>query len=102
MPRLWGADAGRTPFRSFVFNASIQTKEDAAAGAHLIWPVIEAKHWREALFQLCWTQHGGSGLHCSITEALDLDISERDWMLERIEEQRKKEAAELRKAARKR
>ena len=68
----------------------------------MIWPLLKKEHWREALFQLCWTQHGGSGLHCSITEALDLDISERDWMLERIEEQRKKEAAELRKAARKR
>lgn len=52
------------------------------------------------MFTLCWTQHGGSGLGCSLTEALALDVAERDWLLERIEQQRQREAAALRKAAR--
>jgi hypothetical protein len=35
-------------------------------------------------------------------EALDLDTSDRDWLLERIGEQRSKEAQALEKAGKKR
>ncbi len=56
--------------------------------------------WREELFQLCWRQHGGSGLGLSLTEALGLEVGERDWLLERIATQRTSEARELEKAAR--
>lgn len=58
--------------------------------------------WREGLFQLCWQQHGGSGLAVSIHEALELPTSDRDWLLERINEQRAREARELEKAAKRR
>jgi hypothetical protein len=51
---------------------------------------------------LCWRQHGGSGLGLTWREALDLDTGERDWLLERIDEQRSREAEALRKAARRR
>jgi len=56
--------------------------------------------WREALFQLCWQQHGGSGLVAPIGHALELQTSDRDWLIERISEQRAREAKELEKAAR--
>ncbi len=58
--------------------------------------------WREGLFQLCWHQHGGSGLQVSVSEALALSTSDRDWLLERVGEQRGREASELAKAARRR
>jgi hypothetical protein len=38
----------------------------------------------------------------TVGEALDLDTSDRDWMLERIGEQRAKEAQALEKAGKKR
>ena len=58
--------------------------------------------WREGVFQLCWHQHGGSGLGATLDEALNLDVADRDWLLERIGDQRTREARELDKAARRR
>ncbi len=54
------------------------------------------------MFQLCWRQHGGSGLGITVSEALDLPVGDRDWLLDRIGTQRSREARELEKAARKR
>jgi len=56
--------------------------------------------WREGVFQLCWHQHGGSGLALDVGTALEMHTSDRDWLLERIGEQRSREARELEKAAR--
>jgi len=56
--------------------------------------------WRESLFQLCWQQHGGSGLLATLDDALELATTDRDWLIERIGEQRAQEAKELEKAAR--
>jgi hypothetical protein len=58
--------------------------------------------WREAMFQLCGHQHGGSGLAITFADALDLPVHDRDWLIERIGGQRSKEAKELEKAARRR
>ena len=58
--------------------------------------------WREGLFHLCWQQHGGSGLVLSLGDALELPVGDRDWLLERIGEQRTREARELEKAAKRR
>jgi len=54
------------------------------------------------MFQLCWHQHGGSGLALTFADALDLPVHDRDWFIERIGNQRSKEAKELEKAARRR
>ena len=54
------------------------------------------------MFQLCWRQHGGSGLGASVTEALEMSTADRDWFLERVGTQRDREARELEKAGRKR
>ena len=56
--------------------------------------------WREGVFQLCWRQHGGSGLGITVGEALELPVGDRDWLLERIGTQRSREARELENAAR--
>jgi hypothetical protein len=58
--------------------------------------------WREGLFQLCWQQHGGSGLVVTLADALELQATDRDWLLERIGEQRSREAKELEKASKRR
>jgi hypothetical protein len=58
--------------------------------------------WREGLFQLCWQQHGGSGLHVTLADALELPATDRDWFLERVGEQRAREAKELEKASKRR
>ena len=55
--------------------------------------------WREGMFQLCWQQHGGSGLSISMAQALDLSTADRDWYLERIGEQRSREARAIEQAA---
>ena len=54
--------------------------------------------WREGLFHLCWRQHGGSGLGLSLSEALELPVGDRAWLLERIAEQRAEEARAIEKA----
>ena len=51
------------------------------------------------VFQLCWIQHGGSGLGLSLEEALELLVRDRDWLLERIGTQRSREAREIERAA---
>lgn len=58
--------------------------------------------WREGLFQLCWHQHGGSGLGVDLGEALEMTPLDRDWFLERIGDQRAKEAKQIEKAAKRR
>lgn len=58
--------------------------------------------WREALFQLCWQQHGGTGLAITLRDALELPTTDRDWLIERIGNQRVWEARELEKAAKRR
>jgi heme exporter protein D len=47
-----------------------------------------------------WTQHGGSGLGLALADALELSVSDRDWLLDRVHDERAREARELTKAAR--
>jgi len=54
------------------------------------------------VFQVCWRQHGGSGLGVSMSEVLELPVSDRDWLIERIGQQRSREAKEIEKASKRR
>ncbi len=54
----------------------------------------------EGVFQLLYTQHGGSGLHLTLTEVMELELDRFNWLLERLEEQRQREARALLQAAR--
>jgi hypothetical protein len=51
------------------------------------------------MFVLTWRQHGGSGLGLTWHDALDLDLTDRTWLVERIQKQRRREAQEIKKAA---
>ena len=53
------------------------------------------------MFRLCWHEHGGSGLALPWSDALELDLGDRNWLYERINRQRKDEARALEKAAKK-
>jgi hypothetical protein len=52
------------------------------------------------VFQLIYTQHGGSGLGLSMTDVMGLDLGRISWFLERLDEQRRREVEEIRRAAR--
>lgn len=54
--------------------------------------------WNEWIFQMCWHQHGGSGLGFTMNEVLNLPVDECWWYIERIWSQRNAEAEEIRKA----
>jgi len=60
---------------------------------------LEEDFW-ESVFQLLYTQHGGSGLHLTLSEVMELEMNRMQWLLERLGEQRKKEAHEIEQAAR--
>ena len=51
---------------------------------------------------MCWRQHGGSGLGVSMSEVLEMPTADRDWFLERIGQQRGREAKEIEKARKRR
>jgi len=47
---------------------------------------------REYEFMVLWHQHGGSGLSMTRDDYLGLDVAHRDWLVERINAERKAEA----------
>ena len=51
---------------------------------------------------MCWRQHGGSGLSVTMSGVPELPISDRDWLVERIGQQRGREAREIEKAGKRR
>lgn len=95
------APGGAAPFRSDVLHAG-EGPDGAEAGPQWLLPGIDLDGWRESLFALCWRQHGGSGLGVTLAEGLDLPVGDRDWLVERVGEQRSREARELERANRKR
>jgi LmbE family N-acetylglucosaminyl deacetylase len=54
----------------------------------------------EGVFQLLYSQHGGSGLCLTLSEVMELDMERISWLLERLGQQRHKEAREIEQAAR--
>ena len=101
MPRLLRASGRAAPFRPDVLPSG-EGPDGAEAGPQWLLPRVDLESWREAIFPLCWHQHGGSGLDVSIEAALELETSDRDWLLERMETQRSREAREIERAGKKR
>jgi len=65
-----------------------------------VFPAIDQDELWEGIFQLLYHQHGGSGLSLSLEDVMELDLDRIRWLLERLGEQRDKEARELAAAAR--
>lgn len=92
---------GAAPFRSDVLHAG-EGPDCTEAGPQWVLPGVDLDAWREAIFALCWSQHGGSGLGLSLSDALELPVSDRDWLVERVDTQRTREAWAIEHANRKR
>ena len=52
------------------------------------------------MFQLLYTQHGGSGLNLTLDDVMDLELDRIFWLVERLGDQRRQEAREIEQAAR--
>jgi len=89
------------PFRPELLPSG-EGPDGAEAGPEWLLPSVDPDTWRESLFQLCWRQHGGSGLGMSMGEALEMTTADRDWFIERIGDQRSREAKEIERASKKR
>ena len=50
------------------------------------------------MFDLCWRQHGGSGLAIDWESAMDLLVEDREALLEAISERRAAEAKAIKDA----
>lgn len=60
---------------------------------------MDAESMRSMIFNLCWQQHGGSGLLVTVGEAEQMTINEAIGWLKMIGDRRAAEAADIRKAA---
>ncbi len=49
-------------------------------------------------FACCWRMTYGSGYSISRRDYLDLECDHRNWLIDRIEEQRREEGRSIRKA----
>lgn len=88
---------GGAPFRLDVLSAG-GGEDGEEEGGHHIFPRVDVEGWRESLFQLVWHQHGGSGVSIAWADALEMAAGDRDWLLERMSEQREREAKQIEKA----
>ncbi|HYM97539.1 MAG TPA: hypothetical protein VET26_09565 [Candidatus Sulfotelmatobacter sp.] len=97
MPLLHGGAGGPAPFRAGLLSPEVEGEDGWVAG---LFPTLEQDELWEGVFQLLYHQHGGSGLQLTLTEVMELDMDRMRWLLERLGEQREKEAREMEKAAR--
>ncbi len=60
-------------------------------------PRFEVDEYREMIFSLLYVPHGGSGIPgLTLPALLELDLGTVEWLVDRLDEQRAKEAAALR------
>jgi len=97
VPGLCGRAGGPAPFRAGLLPAENESEDQWIGG---LFPRIDADELWEGVFQLLYHQHGGSGLSLSLTEVMELDLDRIRWLLERLGDQRQREARELEQAAR--
>jgi hypothetical protein len=67
-----------------------------------IFGVIDEEDLRHAIFDVCWTQHGGSGLGFTYQDVMGMTLDELGWYRNAVAEERKREQAAIRNARRKR
>ncbi len=59
------------------------------------FPVFDIEDWRSAQFILIYSQYGGSGLQLTYRDVQEMDVTDIQWFLKRLNETRAKEAEEL-------
>jgi hypothetical protein len=94
--------AGRpAPFRARLLPADGESIGEAGEGGAVdgLFPRIDPDELWEGIFQLLYHQHGGSGLSLTLEDVMELDLDRIRWLLERLGEQREREARELAAAA---
>jgi hypothetical protein len=64
-----------------------------------LFGAYDVEDYREAIFQLCYQQHGGSGLNFSYEGVQQMPLSDFSWYLERLDRARSREAAAVQRAA---
>jgi hypothetical protein len=98
VPSLPRHTGGAAPFRARLLPPDGEDRERHPVDG--LFPPLAADELWEAFFLLLYQQHGGSGLHLTLNDVLELDLDRIRWLLERLGEQREKEAREIEAAAR--
>src|SRR5437879_726605 len=96
MPVVPRCAGGAAPFRAPLLPAAWDEEEGGVDG---LFSSLDGDEFWEGVFQLLYHQHGGSGLALTMTEIMELELDRMRWLLERLGEQREKEAHEMEKAA---
>lgn len=63
---------------------------------------FELDDYREAIFRLCYTQNGGSGLSFSYEGVQEMPLSDFQWFLDRLDRARASERDAIQRARGKR
>lgn len=59
---------------------------------------FDLDEYREAIFALCYHQHGGSGLSFSYAGVQDMPLADFQWYLERLADARSREHTAMKNA----
>lgn len=65
-----------------------------------LWPRMSAEDLEGLIFELCYVQHGGSGLGFSHRDVLEFDVAYAMRMAERLYRRRSEEVAAVKRASR--
>ena len=67
---------------------------------HEVFCSPDLETWRGRLFELCYCNHGGSGLSFGYEDVQEMSVAEANWMLDALNARRKREAKAHRDAQR--
>lgn len=65
-----------------------------------MFPPYEARWFNRVVAELCYSQHGGSGLSFTPADVERLDLDEIEFYLDWLDERRSDEAERIKKASR--
>lgn len=98
MPKLRRLAGRRPPFRAgLLLPEGPEGEADPVGG---LFPPLGKDGFRELVFQLLYAQHGGSGLTLTLSDVMDLELGDIYWLIERLGDQRRREAREIEQAGR--
>jgi len=66
-----------------------------------LFGVYDRETYLKTLFALTYCQHGGSGLHLSLSDVYSLPLDELEWWTEELHSRRRAEAEAIRRASKK-